>query len=1161
MSATSSSWIATATPDASSPPSYTEAASPTTPTSASMAAQQLQPLTSATNATTSTTTTPRRPKPTQVQTSFLPPSFSTPPTSAISTSSVTTASSLQVSPIMSPELALLTTNNSSVQQSPDGPRGCESDYPPSPFELPESIVPGPIVSRKSSQNAMHDAIPKSGPGLIRRLSNRASQFAGRRRQSSTTAMSREHSQGPITMRRRSDSTNTAPEGTSGRGPFSYDSDDDVSEDPREELGIAAALDGRYGPLNINTCITAPSPSSNPTRLGPVIPASLLEGTTMIKVNKRRNKLLTFVLESEAAKVTWDKSRPSKSFYIDNIKDIRFGPDAQNYRKELGIQSSDESRFFSIVYAIPEKSKGRSQKVMHLIASDERTFDLWTSTLDAISKHRQDLMSSLSSFHEKAVKTYWHAEMNKQFMDLPHNPDDEAMDIGDVVRLCRALHIFTSTEELQAKFSEANISRTGRLKFAEIQEFVKLMKNREDVVAIYQEIAAEPENGLTLEEFLAFLRDCQFEEVTDSRQHWEGIFAKFVRRSKSKEQSQKDALDGVAPRMTASALTGYLTSTFNTPFEGPPATYTMDRPLNEYFISSSHNTYLLSRQVAGHSNAEAYISALSRGCRCVEVDCWNGADGPVVMHGRTLTTQVSFALVMSTIDTYAFVKSQFPLIISLEVHCNPQQQAQMADIMRKTFGSKLVTEPLDPSSGELPSPSQLMNRILIKVKQPRVDSPMEVTGRSRGSSMSSPYIQPARGDNSLIPPSALPLSAYPRTARVPKTHVKQSSPEGQEYPSSGTSDSESLVGDIAKAQENSDTNKTSNIVKILGELGVYAAGFKFHGFDAPECRKPNHIFSFMEQTFDSKTKSPEEKRALARHNVGYLMRVYPNRWRVASTNFDPLKYWRRGVQMVALNWQTYDLGLQLNHAMFAAGMDQSGYVLKPAELRGFQQPLPDVPEEAEEGRVKHERKNINFSIQVKSAQQLIPPKNLLANRGLIGAYVEVEVYHADDKTKENKGVVGEGGLDASAKDGSSGLGAPHRRRTHIVRGNGFNPLFGEEFHFALTTKYPELVFVRWTVRCSTNGESYSDRGPPLATYTARLNSLKQGYRTLPLFDNEGDRFLFSTLFCHVKVPPATSIYVNRDADMSADNVSVLKSIGRTVWRSTPMSPRPSAESFS
>lgn len=48
---------------------------------------------------------------------------------------------------------------------------------------------------------------------------------------------------------------------------------------------------------------------------------------------------------------------------------------------------------------------------------------------------------------------------------------------------------------------------------------------------------------------------------------------------------------------------------------------MDHPLNEYFVYSSHNTYLKGHQLYGDSSVEMYAYAIRLGCRCVELDCW------------------------------------------------------------------------------------------------------------------------------------------------------------------------------------------------------------------------------------------------------------------------------------------------------------------------------------------------------------------------------------------------------------------------------------------------------------------------------------------------------------------------------------------------------------
>jgi phosphatidylinositol phospholipase C, delta len=277
-----------------------------------------------------------------------------------------------------------------------------------------------------------------------------------------------------------------------------------------------------------------------------------------------------------------------------------------------------------------------------------------------------------------------------------------------------------------------------------------------------------------------------------------------------------------------------------------------------------------------------------------------------------------------------------------------------------------------------------------------------------------------------------------------------------------------------------------------------------------------------------------------------MRVYPSGYRINSSNFDPNIFWRRGAQMAALNWQTYDLGVQMNEAMFASGTDRTGYVLKPKELRQARH-SSDPPADAADARTKKEKKLVKFTLDMISAQQLPRPKGWPADQ-TFDPYIELEVFCADDKAK---GVAsGEGGLDASARNGMSGQGAPHKRRTDIVRNNGFNPIFNEVFNISLETKFEDLVFLRWTVWSSNDGRSYGANSKWVATYTAKLSSLEAGYRHLPLFDSNGDQFLFSTLFCKIKKEAVVPVegYDGRVAigKTGSGKGETIKNLGRSVF---------------
>ena len=320
---------------------------------------------------------------------------------------------------------------------------------------------------------------------------------------------------------------------------------------------------------------------------------------------------------------------------------------------------------------------------------------------------------------------------------------------------------------------------------------------------------------------------------------------------------------------------------------------------------------------GNALASQYSNVLNNGCRCVEIDLWDGDnDEPKVTHGFTLTDRLSFREACQSINS-SINSTDLPVIISLENHASVKQQEVAVEIMKETFGDKLITKPLN--NNHQPSIGELRGKIIVKVE----------------------YY-----------PSSI------QTLQEQTEHLKLNNNKKVVDDDNSDKDHESDDEETRKERELRQNTKII-ICNALSELGIYACsvkpGKKQWWNDNERISEPrNAVINTSEIAMGKLLKSKDIFKDIRSTTSNQLIRVYPHGMRIYSKNLDPLPLWRVGSQIVALNFQVFDRGLQLNRALFR---NTNGYVLKPKNIRSKSENEDNV------------KKNIELTIHVFGASDV------------------------------------------------------------------------------------------------------------------------------------------------------------------------------------------------
>ncbi|XP_012278483.1 1-phosphatidylinositol 4,5-bisphosphate phosphodiesterase isoform X2 [Orussus abietinus] len=619
--------------------------------------------------------------------------------------------------------------------------------------------------------------------------------------------------------------------------------------------------------------------------------------------------------------------------------------------------------------------------------------------------------------------------------------------------------------------------------------------RNDIEELFQSITQGKADTINLEQLISFLNEKQRDPTLN-----EILYPLYDEKRALEIINDYEQNETIRSQKTMSkdGFIRYLISDENAPvfLDRLDVYMDMDQPLSHYYINSSHNTYLSGRQFGGKSSVEMYRQVLLAGCRCVELDCWDGKgedEEPIITHGKAMCTDILFKDVIYAVRDTAFVTSEYPVILSFENHCSKKQQYKLAKYCDEILGDLLLKEslkeyPLEPGV-PLPPPSLLKRKILIKNKRlkPEVEK-QELELFKQGQFV----IEDEVKEDASAPPGVAAVVEQPEVVVTGEAVVAVV--VGQQPPAQQGGGPVNLGESLELAVVPPYTGSTTNVHPWLSSMVNYAQPIKFQGFDVAEQKNIHYNMSSFAETAGLnylKTSAIE----FVNYNKRQMSRIYPKGTRADSSNYMPQVFWNAGCQMVSLNFQTADLPMQLNQGKFEYN-GSSGYLLKPDFMRRADRNFDPFAESPVDGVIATQ-----CSVQVIAGQFLSDKK--------VGTYVEVEMYGLPTDTIRKE------------------------FRTRVVPANGLNPVYNEEPFLFRKVVLPDLAALRFAVYDESSGKLLGQRIVP-------LDGLQAGYRHIALRTEANFPMSLPMLFCNIDI----KIYVPDGFQEFMDALTAPRAVRKT-----------------